>query len=158
MRRVRVYADTSVFGGTQDEEFKLPSAAFFAEVRRGRYVLLISDVTLAELADAPAPVRQQFLALPPEDVIEVATDAEVESLADAYLAAKVLGPARRADALHVAAATVGGADVIVSWNFQHIVNYQRIHGFNGVNVLNGYRELAIYSPLEMSSAGENEDL
>jgi len=82
----------------------------------------------------------------------------VERLADAYLAAKVLGPARRADALHVAAATVGGADVIVSWNFQHIVNYQRIHGFNGVNVLNGYRELAIYSPLEMSSAGENEDL
>jgi len=53
------------------------------------------------------------------------------------------------DALHVALATVTECDVIVSWNFQHIVNFRKIPLFNAVNVLKGYRQIAIYSPLEV---------
>jgi hypothetical protein len=55
----------------------------------------------------------------------------------------------------VAAATVAGADMILSWNFKHIVNYNRIKGFNGVNVRYGYRSMTIYSPLEIAY-GEDE--
>ena len=53
------------------------------------------------------------------------------------------------DALHVASATIAGADLILSWNFKHIVSYDRIQLFNGVNILQGYRALDIRSPLEM---------
>lgn len=60
------------------------------------------------------------------------------------------------DARHVAAATVAGADVIVSWNFRHIVNRERIRRYNAVNALNGYREIEIYSPQEMGGEGEKE--
>jgi hypothetical protein len=46
---------------------------------------------------------------------------------DAYVAGGVLGKTSRSDAIHVATATVAEADLIVSWNFKHIVNYNRIH-------------------------------
>jgi len=59
-----------------------------------------------------------------------------------------------ADALHVALATVTGCDLIVSWNFKHIVNYRKIQQYNAVNALHGYGSIAIYSPLEVV---DNED-
>jgi predicted nucleic acid-binding protein len=158
MPQVRVYMDTSVFGGTQDEEFRRQSEAVIDQVDRGRYLLLISEVTLAEPSGAPAAVQRAFFELPTEHIIQVPVSDEVERLADAYLAAGVLGQARRADALHVAAVTVARADVIVSWNFKDIVNYQRIHQFNGVNALNGYPELEVRSPLEMTNADQDEDI
>jgi len=158
MRQIRVYTDTSVFGGVQDEEFRPASEAFFEQVLRGRYLLVISEVTLAELSGAPDNVRQRFLSLPADRIVQAPINEEVERLASAYVAAGILGPARRADALHVAAATVFGADVIVSWNFRHIVNYDRIRQFNGVNSLNGYDELEVRSPLEMRHADEDETI
>ena len=53
------------------------------------------------------------------------------------------------DAHHVALASVAGADMIVSWNFRHIVHHEKIRAFNAVNLKEGYGILAIYSPLEV---------
>lgn len=61
------------------------------------------------------------------------------------------------DALHVTLATVSGCELIVSWNFRHIVNYQRIPMYNAVNTLHGYPHLAIHSPAEVTS-DEEEDI
>lgn len=47
----------------------------------------------------------------------VPIDAAVEALAEAYLAAGILSRRWRGDAIHVAAATVACADLILSWNF-----------------------------------------
>ena len=149
MRRIRVYADTSVFGGTQDEEFKLASEHFFEQVKRGRYLILVSSVTLEEISRAPQKVREILEGLPEDGAVRFALDEEARELAEAYIAAGVLGPASRADATHVAAATVLRADLILSWNFRHIVNYERIRKFNAVNLLNGYRTVDIRSPREM---------
>jgi hypothetical protein len=64
-------------------------------------------------------------------------DAEAMDLADAYIAAGVIAPNMRADAQHIAMATVGRVDILVSWNFKHIVNLQRIHGYNSINLRRG---------------------
>ncbi len=64
----------------------------------------------------------------------------------------------RRQSIHVAAATIGRADVVVSWNFRHLVNYDRIRKYNGVNELNGYPRVEIRSPLEMGSDDENQDV
>lgn len=159
MRPIRVYADTSVFGGVFDAEFADASAGFFDAVREGAYIVLLSEATVRELALAPARVRDLWQSLPASALEEVSITPEVQELADAYLAAGVLGPASVADALHVAAATVAGADVILSWNFAHIVNFNRIRRFNGINVTNGYRAMTILSPLEVGTdERENEDI
>jgi len=158
MRRIRVYADTSVFGGTQDEEFSDASMWLFEKAKQGAWVILISQITLDELLGAPDSVRSVLEDLPPDAVEEVAVDDEVRALADAYVAAGALGPARRNDARHIAAATVAGADAILSWNFRHVVNFERIRKYNGVNVLNGYHPVAIHSPLEMGYEDEKQDI
>ena len=69
-----------------------------------------------------------------------------------------MGSRRIADATHVAAATVARADLILSWNFKHLVNYNRIRKFNGVNALKGFAQIEIRSPLEVSYGDEGEDV
>ena len=155
MRRMRVYADTSVFGGMLDQEFAEATRLFFDRVSRGEFILVVSTQVLLELSTAPQPVRDEFERI--GSITTVPVSAQIEKLADAYLAAGVVGKASRADALHVAAATVAGADLILSWNFKHIVNYSRISRYNAVNVLNGYRSVEVRSPAEVAYGDESED-
>lgn len=137
MRRLRVYADTSVFGGYFDPEFAEASKRFFHEIGAGRIILLVSGVVRAELEKSPTKVSDLLRSVDEANVIEVAVDADVIELRDAYLAAGAVSERWVEDATHVAAATVGNADAIVSWNFRHIVNLRRILAFNGVNVSQG---------------------
>ncbi len=156
MHQIRVYADTSVFGGAQDEEFKENSLNFFNKVTNGEFIVLLSTETLRELSGSPKEVQSVMLNLPDSSIEEVPIDDEVRDLANEYIAAEVLGQASFSDALHVSAATVAGADLILSWNFRHIVNFNRIRGFNSVNIRFGYRTMTILSPKEVSD--ENESL
>ena len=150
MHKIRVYVDTSVFGGMQDEEFAGATKAFFEGVDQGKFVLLISEETIRELLDAPEAVRSFWEGLSNEALERVVIDNEVKDLAEKYIEAGVLGPASASDALHVAMASVARADLVLSWNFKHIVNFSRIKGFNGVNVMNGYPVMTILSPLEVA--------
>jgi hypothetical protein len=74
---------------------------------------------------------------------------ESNTLKQAYLDAEVVGPASRNDAAHIALATIFGAELVVSWNFKHIVHFEKIAWYEGVNSLRGYRSPKIYSPLEV---------
>ncbi len=158
MHKLRVYVDTSVIGGVFDEQFSVSSRRFFEEVKQGRYAVLISAITYGEMVTAPDRVRQMFESLPVDAVEEISIDSEVRELAAAYVAANILGPKMENDALHVAAATVARADMILSWNFRHMVNFNRILKFNGVNMLNGYSQISIHSPLELANDDENQNI
>lgn len=146
---LRVYADTSVFGGCFDDEFKTESVRFFDEVRQGQFVLVVSNVTLDELELAPESVRGVLAGLPSLQVEIVSTSPESDDLRDAYLEAAVVGPSSSNDAAHIAVATVSNVDMVVSWNFKHIVHFEKIGGYEGVNSLRGYRSPRIYSPREV---------
>ena len=146
---LRVYADTSVFGGPFDAEFARGSRAFFDELGLGRFRLVLSALTVQELLGAPERVRAMLDAVPREHVETHDVTEEMERLKSAYLSSGILSPSSDADALHVAAATVLNVDMIVSWNFKHIVHFEKIRGFNAINRLWGYKEVEIYSPLEI---------
>ena len=107
---LRVYADTSVFGGTFDADFAAVSQIFFDQVRAGRFRLVTSIVVRDELTRAPQRVRDLFAELLPRAEIIDLSEA-VLRLRQAYLAAGIVGPASAADALHVALATVAGCDI-----------------------------------------------
>ena len=83
---------------------------------------------------------------------------EAESLAAAYMTQKIVPPKYASDATHVAIAVVHGIQVIVSWNFKHLVNLQRETGFNGVNLLQGYPSVRIISPLELVYDDSEEEV
>lgn len=158
MHRIRVYVDTSILGGVYDEEFAAASRWFFEEAKRGKYRILLSSITYDELEEAPTKVLEVLRQLPEDALEEISVNEEVRGLAEAYISAGALGRAAEYDALHVAAATIAEAEVILSWNFRHIVNYSRIRKFNAVNLMSGYRTLDIRSPLEMEYDDEEKDL
>ena len=154
---LRIYADTSVIGGCGDIEFSEDSRRLLELARAGRLMLLVSDVVVRELTDAPQPVTQLFKGLPESAVEAVPLSEEVLQLRDAYLAAGVVGPKWVDDATHVAAATVAQADAIVSWNFHHIVRLDKIKAYNEVNRGMGYGALTILSPKEVVYDDADED-
>ncbi len=145
---IRVYADTSVYGGVFDEEFAVPSRRFFDLVREGRFRLVVSALVEDELALSPIEVRQWFALFRP-DAEAAAIDSDALTLRQAYLNAGILTPQAGNDALHVALATVAGCSLIVSWNFRHIVHYQKVPRYNAVNILHRRSTLEIRSPSEV---------
>ena len=82
-------------------------------------------------------------------VEEVKTDSAVLKLVQEYLRRKILDNKFKSDLTHIALATVHNADVLVSWNFKHIVQYAKISQFNAVNIEQGYKTIGIYSPREV---------
>ena len=139
------YADTSVFGGVFDEGFDEASKAFFQQVREKRFRLIISPVVHREIELAPENVRQFFAEIK-EFADFIAISEEALLLRQAYLEAGIVTSKSTADALHVVLATVAKCQLIVSWNFKHIVHFQKIPLYRAINMVNGYNEINIYSP------------
>lgn len=151
---MKIYADTSVFGGVFDEQFAKASRKFFDEVAAGRYELAVSAIVREEIKDAPANVRDFYHAKISEaEILDFTTEAL--NLQEAYLAAGVVTAKSAADAGHVAMATVLGCRMIVSWNFKHIVHFDKIRRYNVVNESNGYNRIDILSPLEATRHGDS---
>jgi hypothetical protein len=148
LQPIRVYADTSVFGGLFDTEFKKQSEPFFDKVHTGEFKLVVSSVVADELRDAPSHVQQFFDSLLPlVELLEVTKESE--KLCRSYIASGIVTQKWEADALHVATATVSNCQIFVSWNFKHIVNYRRISLYNRVNVEHGFASIAIHTPPEV---------
>jgi predicted nucleic acid-binding protein len=145
----RYYVDTSVIGGCYDEKFATASRALLARVRKGELTLIASSLLIEELEPSPPRVRRILDELPASHVQRIIASEESSNLQASYLRAKVVGNASAQDAHHVALATIARADIIVSWNFKHIVNVDKIKGFNAVNLMLGYNTIDIRSPLEV---------
>ncbi len=154
---LRVYVDSSVFGGCFEQEFAEGSRRFFDFVRGGRIVVLLSDFVIDELKEAPSHVQAVLTGLPKETVVQVEMTVEAARLRDRYLGSRILGQRSAVDAMHVALATVIRADAIVSWNFRHIVHVDKMRRFNEVNLSTGYGPLTIASPNEVRFEDDEQD-
>ncbi|MEZ4879547.1 MAG: hypothetical protein R2801_05210 [Chitinophagales bacterium] len=114
-----------------------------------RYDIMYSSVTEDELLNAPKQVRDLLETIPNNLKRRVELTEEVVKLADTYITENVVGKTSREDCFHIALATINKADVLVSWNFKHIVNILRIRGYNAVNLKLGYAQIDIRSPKDI---------
>lgn len=154
MKIQRVYLDTSVIGGCFDSEFSRWSNALLQDFRDGRFRSLVSEVTEREIEDAPDEIQQLYAELLTLNAEVLKVDEATLELADQYQRRRILTPKFYDDGVHIALATIAEADVLVSWNFKHIVKFDKIRLFNSVNLLYGYKPLQIYSPREVTTYGE----
>lgn len=145
----RFYFDTSVFGGVFDEEFEDATLQLFERVKLGLIICIYSDLTETELLNAPEKIRDYFKKLPKENLEHVIVNDEILVLASKYIDEKVVGQTSFDDCVHIATATINKADILVSWNFKHIVNVYRIRGYNSINLRSNYPPLEIRSPKEI---------
>ncbi len=148
MKKLRIYIDTSVIGGMFDDEFRVRTDKLFREIKEGRFIPCVSVVVSKEIEKAPDYVLKFFNDLLPDcEILDV--DGNCLTLRDEYLNNKIVSRKFMDDALHVAIATVSNCDIIVSWNFKHIVHFDKIALYNAVNRINGYKDIFINSPAEV---------
>ena len=147
--KLRIYIDTSVIGGCEDEEFSRWSIQLFEEFRKVLNIAVISDLTRRELEGASESVKKILLTLPDAHLENVILSEEAENLVRDYIDDGVVSVRHIIDAQHIAIASVERVDVLVSWNFQQIVNLDRIRAFNSVNLKLGYPILDMRSPREV---------
>lgn len=156
MKTTRVYVDTSVIGGCFDPEFATWSNGLFKDFALGILAPVVSDIVTAEIAPAPGNIRQKYSELIGLGAEILHLDAAAEALAQVYMERRIVPPRFADDALHIALATTADVDLVVSWNFKHIVHYDRIRLFNAVNIELGYKTLQIFSPREVTHHDEKD--
>lgn len=149
MKRLRLYLDTSVIGGCLDPEFSDDSLALINAIRLGKAIVLVSDVVINEIEKAPLKVQEILESLRALNIELVELTPQVKELRDAYINAGIVGEKSINDATHVACASVVRADAIVSWNFKHLVNLDKMKAYNQVNFFNGYSTITIVTPKEV---------
>jgi predicted nucleic acid-binding protein len=147
----RIYIDTSVVGGYFDEEFKDPTHRLFKRLENNEVKFVISDLLELELLQAPKHVNELLLKFPSDRFQRIELTEEIMTLADMYITGKVVGRTSLEDCRHIALATVNRVDILASWNFKHIVNLDRIKGYNSVNLRLGYPSIEIRTPQELVS-------
>jgi len=147
----RIYLDTSVIGGCFDAEFEVWSNSLLKDINSGIFTGVTSEVVEAEIADAPKNVQEKFIEFLDMNPEVLKINDETLSLVGSYLEYDILPKKFRIDMLHIALATIANVDILVSWNFAHIVRYDKIRQFNAVNLRQGYHFLDIYSPMEVTS-------
>ncbi len=151
----RIYIDTSIVGGYFDDEFRIDTIKLFERFENDEIIFVISDLLELELLEAPAHVKDLLLKYPENKFETVILTEEVFILADTYITEKVVGKSSLEDCRHIALATINRVDVLASWNFKHIVNLDRIKGYNSVNLRLGYPMIEIRSPKDLINY-ENE--
>jgi predicted nucleic acid-binding protein len=150
----RIYIDTSIVGGYFDEEFKEATRMLFQRFENKEIKFVVSELLDLELIKAPIHVRELLFNYPSDYFERVDLTEEAIRLADTYIEEKVVGKTSIEDCRHIAMATIYKVDVLASWNFKHIVNLDRIKGYNSVNLRLGYSMIEIRSPKDLVNYGE----
>jgi hypothetical protein len=151
----RFYFDTSVSGGMFEAEFEEESTLLFEKVKLGQIICVYSNLTESELSNAPHKIKDFFNSLTDEQKEFIPVTPQALSFAQSYINEKVVGLTSLDDCIHIAVATLSKVDILISWNFKHIVNVYRIRGYNSVNLRLGHSTLEIRSPKEIVG-NENE--
>jgi len=155
VKKLKLYFDTTIFNfafADDAPQEKQVTLELLEAVRKGLYEVYLSDVVLREIAEAPEEKARRLMSLINDlQPIELEFDEECRELAMEYIRRGIIPKKYEDDAYHIAVATVGNLDAIISWNFEHIVKLKTKREITGTNLLLGYKELEIYSPLEVSS-------
>ena len=150
MRKLKIYLDTSVISYLKQEDAPKNMALtiqLWEQLKNDEFVVYISEIGLAEIGECAEPKRTILMEYLAEIRYEkIYLNDEILLLADKYIEQGIIPGMYRDDALHISAATVFDCNVVVSWNFKHMVKLKTIIGVNGINKLMGYGEIEIFPP------------
>lgn len=147
---MRIYVDTPVFGGCFDSEFEIWSNRLMEQFKIGKFKAVISEVSEFELKFAPSHIKQILTGIPSKYLENAKLTEESKKLSEHYLKEKIVTKKSLTDTLHIAIASAQQVDLLVSWNFKHIVNFDKIRLYNSVNLKYGYKILEIRNPRDLT--------
>ena len=150
MRTMTLYLDTSVISYLYelDSPDKMDDTlALWEQIKAGEYRAVLSAVTLRELSNCAEPKRSIMANYLNEIEFDIVRETqEINELAQEIINRGILTPKSFDDCTHIASAIISNCDMIISWNFKHLVNVRTIHGVRAITVSNHYKSVDIYSP------------
>ena len=152
MRKKKIYLDTSVISYLKQEDSPNEmndTVEFWELLKMGAYDVFISEVTVGELSKCPEPKRTELFSLLNElnfNEIKVSGNEDIANLAIDIFKERLLPEKSVNDRLHIAAAMMNGCNILVSWNFKHIVNVKTIDGVRMISLKNNLNPIDIYTP------------
>jgi predicted nucleic acid-binding protein len=156
MKKPALYLDTSVisFALSRDisDDDRNITIKLIEEINRGSFEGFISDVVIRELGNTQDSVKRGKLLklVNSTDFNEILpVNEEIDRVADKYIEEGIIPAVYRDDALHIAITSVYGLDILVSWNFKHLVKHKTRIEVTGVNTLLGYKAIDICTPWEV---------
>jgi len=155
----RIYVETSVWSHAFAEdapESRASTLEFLGQTHEAAHELFISDVVLAEIGRAQEALAADLLRLIDEhSPVLLELDEDAADLADRFLRLGAVPPSKVEDAQHVAISIVNELDMLLSWNYRHLVNVRRREAFHHIGALSGYyKPLHIITPPEVSDESE----
>jgi len=159
-KRGRIYLDTSVFGALYDaEDPKRISIveSLLKKIRNGDYEAFVSRLTLQEVIKAPENIKKGLTnTIRDLDLAVLEENEESFELAELFLTEDVIPQKFRDDARHIAIAIFYNLDVLVSWNYRHMVNIRVKKMINSLCIRQGFKPIDIVSPEEVIEYEETE--
>jgi len=156
LRKPKIYLDTSVIShldAPDTPEKMQETVRLWKKLQRGEYEVVLSWVVFDELDKCQEPKRSYLMASIRKIKHErLERSEEAELLAGKFIELGILKEKSLEDCLHIAAALMSGCDMIVSWNFKHVVNAKTIKGAKAVAALEGYKDILICSPSMLEEA------
>lgn len=152
-RTLRLYVETSVwnFNFAEDALDRMEATrTFFDEVKEGIHRVYLSDLVLREMSRAPEPRRSTLIELVGviSPTILPAPD-ETKIIVERLVSEGAIPAKYDDDAAHIAIALVNDMDVLLSWNFKHIVKMKTRRMVSAVGRMLGYKEIDLCTPLEV---------
>lgn len=153
MIKTRLYFDTSVFNFAFADDAPLEKEVtlrLISEVKSGKHEVYISEIVLREIHEASPEKADALMSLIADiNPVEIPFDEDCQQLAMEYVDRGIIPKKYEDDAFHIAVASANDVDVLVSWNFQHIVKLKTKREVSATNLLMGYRAIEICSPMEV---------
>lgn len=150
---MKLYLDTSVpsflFSPDDPDKQKVTKRFFEKLIKSKEHQLFLSYLTMEEIQATPDIEKMELIKHAVADLSVLEFSEKATKLADHYLKKGLIPPKYRDDALHLAIASVNNMDIVVSWNFDHIVRLKTKHGVTDINTLLGYKVIDIISPQEL---------
>ena len=161
MQRPKIYLDTSVISHLEQQDASdkmFDTRLLWEELKQGKHEVYISDTVLEEIAKNK-PEKQTLLTFWLADIepTVIETTTEIEAYADALVKEGVLPQKSLDDALHIASAVIAGCDMLLSWNFKHMVRIRTVDGVKVVSERLGYNEMRIYPPSMLVERSDNDE-
>ena len=150
MRKLKVYLDTSVISHLNQEdvpEKMEQTREVWKILQMGKYDVVISDLVLAEINECKEPkksILKEYLSKINYERLEITE--ETEKIANEIINEGILNSKSFDDCLHIASAIINDCNIIVSWNFKHMVNVDTINGIRRITFAKRYNNIDIYAP------------
>jgi predicted nucleic acid-binding protein len=153
----KIYLDTSVpshLFDTEPEQRTVDTWRLWAAITAGKYEACVSPKVLKEIQETREPKRTKILKeIQAAGIKNLKKAPSVWRLANEYIRAGVLTNSNHADCIHMAYATVHKCDILVSWNFQHLVKTETTDRTKVVNKQTKHSEILILSPTMLIERG-----